>query len=159
MFKRKKQPEVDLTTAAYQRWLRACRPQPLTWFLGLSDVEQDALADLGDEYVQDAILGIGYAVQDPEAASTGVAALAGDLNAEGDLLAKVAAAAAQRIMQGRQGAQGAAGGHRGPVAPAVPLSMSGLKDRRVNAERTRQDAKDSRRSFAGRAPDAVGADA
>ena len=41
--------EVDLTTDAYRRWLRAECP-PLPWFLTLSQVEQEAMAGLGDEH-------------------------------------------------------------------------------------------------------------
>jgi hypothetical protein len=41
----------DLTNAGYQRWLRAQRP-PLVMFLRLSELEQEALAGMGDDYVQ-----------------------------------------------------------------------------------------------------------
>lgn len=39
-----------LTVESYRRWLRAQRPD-MRLFLGLSELEQETLAILGDEYV------------------------------------------------------------------------------------------------------------
>lgn len=47
--------EVDLTLPTYRLWLRAQRPQPITWFLSLSKLEQEALAEEGDAYVASAV--------------------------------------------------------------------------------------------------------
>jgi hypothetical protein len=63
--------EVPLTAEAYSRWLRALRPQPLLWFLGLSELEQETLSALGDDYLvhaQDVILGddIGDPMDNPD---------------------------------------------------------------------------------------------
>ena len=43
-----------LTNDTYARWLRAQRP-PLPMFLGLSEIEQEALAGIGDDYVSECI--------------------------------------------------------------------------------------------------------
>lgn len=93
MFTRRKPP---LTTDAYRRWLRAQRP-PLTEFLRLSDVEQEALAMLGDEYMQDVALALGAVVANPQAARDGVHAARGDATAEESLVRQIAAGFAKAI--------------------------------------------------------------
>lgn len=50
-FWRKRPREVELTEEAYSRWLMAGQPQPIVWFLGLPDLEQSALADVGREHL------------------------------------------------------------------------------------------------------------
>jgi hypothetical protein len=89
---------VDLDRAAYGRWLRAQRP-PLTWFLGLSDLEQTALAELGDEYVTDYMIALATAIQHP----TESAARTGDEQAEADLLRAAAVATLHRRAEGPTG--------------------------------------------------------
>lgn len=46
-FRRKAQP-IQLTNDAYVRWLRAQRP-PFEWFLELGELEQEQLAQHGDD--------------------------------------------------------------------------------------------------------------
>lgn len=83
--------EVALTVAAYERWMRAQRP-PLEWFLALPEVEQKALQDIGNAYLQDICLGVGYALADVKAAEAG----AGDSeDHEMELLDRLAGAAAK----------------------------------------------------------------
>lgn len=93
MFRRKKPP---LTSEAYRRWLRAQRP-PLLDFLRLSDVEQEALAMLGDEYVQDVAVAFGHAAANPQAAGDGIGAARGDAIAEESLVRQMAAGFAKAI--------------------------------------------------------------
>ena len=42
----------SLTNLAYGRWLRASKP-PLEWFLHLGEDEQETLAQIGEEWLQD----------------------------------------------------------------------------------------------------------
>lgn len=48
MFFRRKAPPITLTNDAYVRWLRAQRP-PFEWFLELGELEQEQLAQHGDD--------------------------------------------------------------------------------------------------------------
>lgn len=48
---RKKPKKVDLSNAGYMRYLRAQGKPELGWFLGLSELEQETLARIGDEYL------------------------------------------------------------------------------------------------------------
>lgn len=89
MIFRRRKPAPELTSDGYRRWLRAQRP-PLPWFLDLSELEQETLAQLGDEQLQDFAIAIGYAVRDPDAADQGVAAAAGDADAEASLAVRLA---------------------------------------------------------------------
>jgi hypothetical protein len=64
MWRFKKQPpEVDLTNEAYARYLRANWKESLSWFLSLSEGEQETLAMVGDEYQNDLFfeMGAGFA--------------------------------------------------------------------------------------------------
>ena len=94
MFRRKKAPE--LTNDAYRRWLRAQRP-PLALFLGLSELEQEALAELGDEHAADFAVAVGYAVADPQAADAGVSAAQGDAAGDESLALRLAEGLAQKL--------------------------------------------------------------
>lgn len=105
-------PEVDLTNEAFGRWLRARRP-PMPLFLSMTEGQQEALAKLGDDYEQDRIIAIGYAVQNPAAAEAGTRAVIGDSAAEEDLLQQVAAGTVRRIL-------GQAKAAAKPVAPPPP---------------------------------------
>lgn len=42
----------NATPNSYQRWIEAGRP-PFDWFMRLSELEQDALANIGADYVDD----------------------------------------------------------------------------------------------------------
>ena len=56
-----RKPKPELTNDAYARWLRAQRP-PLSMFLALSELEQEALAGIGDDYVAESAMAIAYAI-------------------------------------------------------------------------------------------------
>lgn len=100
---RRRQPPLVLTADAYRRWLRAQRP-PLADFVRLSDVEQEALALLGDEYVQDAIVAVGYALADPRAADAGLDAQRGTESGEETLVRRLAGEFATSILRRREAA-------------------------------------------------------
>ena len=133
----RRKPLPELTNAAYQRWLRAQRP-PFQWFLERTEIEQEHLAQMGDEHAQDFALAVGYAVRDPEVAEAGVAAAQGDMAGEEALARRLAATFAQRIQQQR------------PAAPP-PTTMSGLGQRKEAAQAAK--AAQGPRLF-GRPPDA-----
>jgi enoyl-CoA hydratase/carnithine racemase len=96
MFKRK-QPQPELTNDAYARWLRAQRP-PLVMFLGLSALEQEQLAALGDQHTLDLCATLGYALQNPEAVDAGSADRFGtDAESEIDLAKQLAARFAEKL--------------------------------------------------------------
>ena len=118
--------EVDLTTEAYRRWLRALQPQPIAWFLSLSELEQEALAGLGDDYVADRTAG----PQD-------------DVDAASELV--------RGLVERMGGAQPPAT----QAYPPSPLSMAGATHRRQAHEGQRQQAKDAGRRLFGREPDPV----
>lgn len=140
------QPLPVVTNDSYRRWLRAQRP-PWGWFLRLAEVEQEQLAIIGDEQLQDLAVAIGYAVADPRAADAGIAASAGDTEAEESLAKQVAAGLIQRILA-----------RPAPRAAAVASpgeSLGGFGDRRQNRLREAVEAKTAGRKFFGRAPDGV----
>lgn len=90
IFRRKPaEPEIELTNAAYARWLRAQRP-PFSWFLRLGELEQEALALLGDEHAQDMAVATAWAIRDPQAASLGAGAQTGDPEAEEAIAQRIA---------------------------------------------------------------------
>ena len=129
----------ELTEAAYLRWLRARRP-PFELSLSLEVEEQEVLANLGDMYERDRCVGIGAAVRDPEGASLGARAAAGDEAAEESLLDRLARVAAQRNAPPQP-------------APSDPLSMGGITARRAQRQHEKLVKKDAGRSFMGRPPD------
>ena len=146
MFFRKKQPAPELTNDAYQRWLRAQRP-PLPLFLGLSQVEQEALACIGDDHAQELIEALTLALANPQALAAGIdvrAAEAGDTGAEESLARALASALAAKVKKAQQ------------APPAAPTSMpreslAGFGDRRTE---THKDNKKRPQLF-GRTPDEV----
>ena len=91
MFTRKDPPKdpPEVTNEIYSQWLRAQRP-PFEFFLGLSSLERDQLALMGEEYVQDVAIALGLAMKHPEDAADGVAALRGDENGEASLALRLA---------------------------------------------------------------------
>ena len=110
-------PGVDLTPEAYSRWLRAYRPD-LRWFLGLPASQQETLADLGDEHRKDTCLAIGWACKDPAAAAAGVAAAAGDKDAEVELVRQLTARVLRDVAAGSQPAG------KSPPGPPGPAPLS-----------------------------------
>lgn len=132
-------PTVDLTGEAYRYWLRAGRPD-FHWFLAQDAIVQESLAQIGDEFLADVAIAIGYAVADPELADAGSAAVT-DTDAEEQLIRRVAAGAAARL----------AGDQSGPP----PITHGGLSSRRRAQAAEDQLGKDSGRRLLGRAPDAV----
>jgi hypothetical protein len=103
----------------------------VAWFLGLTGLEQEALAKIGDEYQQDICVGIGYAVLNPQAADAG-------LDAETNPASETALL--RQMLES-------------------PATMGGITQRQQEAdtetERATQSGKDVRRSFLGREPDEV----
>lgn len=140
--------ELELDEAAFTRWLRALRP-PFTWFLAQPPDTQEALARLGDEWMQGHALDVGYAVQNPAVAEAGLHAV-DDPAAEETLARALALGVAQRI---------AGKGPESPVAAPEPPpapTLAGVGKRRQAAAERRQQAKDRGRRFLGRQPDAAG---
>lgn len=128
----KRQPDPVLTTDIYARWLRAQRP-PFALFLTMSEVEQEAFAQVGDAYTQDAALMIGYAVHNPEEAEDSRDARAGDALAEESLARQLAAGLAQRL-------QASKAQEPEPVAPEPPReTMAGIGARKAEAEQDNID--------------------
>ena len=130
IFQRKKAPE--LTNEAHARWLRAGRP-PYTLFLGLSEIEQEALAQIGDDHDTDRAIALGYAIADPQAAD------------EESLARRLA-----------EGLIGKLAGSKAPPSPDAPTSMpretlAGFGERRAETH-TDNSAKPS---LFGRQPDEV----
>ena len=95
MFQRKR--KVALTNDVYSRWLRAQRP-PMDLFCGLTQIEQEQLAMLGDEYVQDVCVALGYANQHPRAAEAGLDQERGGSDGEAQLAAQLAKNIAAKIL-------------------------------------------------------------
>ena len=142
IFQRKKAPE--LTNEAHARWLRAGRP-PYTLFPGLSEIEQEALAQIGDDHDTDRAIALGYAIADPRAADDGVSAVQGDAGAEESLARRLA-----------EGLIGKLAGSKAPPSPDAPTSMpretlAGFGERRAETH-TDNSAKPS---LFGRQPDEV----
>lgn len=127
MFFRRKQPE--LTTDAYVRWLRAQRP-PMALFLTLSELEQEALAEMGDGHTQELVEALALALANPQALAAGVDvrdAAAGDSGVEESLAKSLAKGLAAKL----SGAQKPASG---PIAPPVDMpreTFAGMGERRV----------------------------
>lgn len=139
-FFRPERPVVDLTEEAFDRWLRAWRPD-LQWFLGLDVDVQETLADRGDRYTEDLLVAAGFAVTDPEGTKLGFDAAEGDEEAEAALVARRALDAVTRLTVGRAGTPGQSPskGPRSPAAPA-PLSMAGIGERRQERRERREEA-------------------
>lgn len=100
MFWKKKEPEPlpDLTNEVYYRWLRACCPQPIEWFIRQDEDTQEACAIMGDERTMDVCCGIGHAVRNPKLAEAG--ANGDDSVAQEEVLRKVAGDLAAKILRG-----------------------------------------------------------
>lgn len=96
LFRRRTPPTVTVTNESYRRWLRAHRP-PWAWFLGLSELEQEQLAMIGDEHSQDVLLALGHAIADPAMAEAGVEASRGNARGEEALVRRIAESFATAI--------------------------------------------------------------
>lgn len=158
---RKPAASVDLTAPSYSRWLRAGRP-PLPWFLSLGEVEQERLAGLSEEWMQDAIIAAAWAIRDPEASMLGAKAAAGDADAEAQLL--------ERVAKARRPSNDVLAAHQRAMAdaplesvaqsrPANPtpevLGMGGISERRRARENGQRIAKAANASFMGQPPTEV----
>lgn len=95
LFSFRKPAPIDLTNAIYQRWLRAQKP-PFEMFASLSELEQEQLAVMGDDYAQDMAIAVAIAVANPQAASDGVGALHGDVDSEASMALQMAQGMAAR---------------------------------------------------------------
>lgn len=150
MFWRTKKDDAPvLTNETYTRWLRAQRP-PWAWFLRISELEQEQLALLGDDYMRDLAVAVGYAVADPKTAEAGAAAVGGDTAGEEVLAKQVANSLLARLLKG---------GLAPTVAPSAPQEYDVLATHAGSGSRRKQaaEAADSvRRSMAslfGQQPD------
>jgi len=143
-FKNRTPAEAELTNVSYQRWLRAHRPQPLSFFLALDEAEQATLAQLGDDYVEDCCIALGYAIHNPDAAAMGLTGEAGE-------------EALEEALAARLGADLVSGAARPPGSPQVkrPLSMGGVTERRAQRSLRDRKARDEGRRFLGRRPDPI----
>ena len=139
MFGRKK--TADISEDEYRRWLRAQRPK-WDWFFRRSEMEQEGMARLGDDYTQDFCVGIGYAVKDPEIADAGRDAAT---NPESESIL------AQRIAADMIAAK-MAGDRPGPIADEAPLTMGGFGARKIRTE-IRERTENGVTTFLGREPD------
>ena len=70
-------------------------------FLGLSEIEQEALAQIGDAHDVDRAIALGYAIADPKLADEGVSAVQGDTTAEESLAMRLAEGLAAKILDKR----------------------------------------------------------
>jgi hypothetical protein len=118
----RRRPIPELTNDAHARWLRAGRP-PYELFLGLSVLEQEQLALIGDEVTADRAIALGYAIRDPRAAELGVAAPT-DAGAEERLATQLAASVLGRLTKPSGNV----------IAPPVEMpreSLAGFGERRT----------------------------
>jgi len=67
-------------------------------FCSLNEIEQEQLAMLGDEYVQDCCVAVGYTVQHPREAEAGLDQQRGGSDGEADLAAQLAKSIAAKIL-------------------------------------------------------------
>ena len=139
-----RKPSPVLTNAAYSRWLRAQRPT-LLWFLGMTELEQEQLALLGDLHARDFAVAVGWAVSNPQLAEAGSAAAGGDVGGEETLARQVAGNLVRRIL-----ARGSGGD--GGRAAASPATMAGFGERSAAASQAAKAALNGGRRFLGRAP-------
>jgi hypothetical protein len=102
---------LDLTTEAYGRWLRSCRP-PLELFLSFADDEQESLAMIGDDYSAGLCLAMAAAIAGP----------ATDPADEVAMVQQLAAAAVERLT-----------GQRAPDRQPAAPTMGGSGKRRAAA--------------------------
>lgn len=146
MFWKRKPKPVELTTEAYQRWLRAQRPPEFKWFLGQPVIVQEAMAEKGDEYATDMILALAYAIQNPQAAEAGIDAAA-NVQSEEQLVAALAQQFASKL--------GTPNVPTGTSDVPPRETLGGFGDRRQAHIAARREAKRNGSTFLGRKPDTV----
>lgn len=129
MLFKKSSKAIDASLDVYTRWLHAMRP-PWPWFASLSVVEQEALAQVGDAYLEDVAVLFGYAIRDPQAADATLDARAGD---ESSLAAQLASSVAERILAGRQSRDTGTVESAPTPEPARKPTMSGTTARKYAA--------------------------
>lgn len=139
-------PETELSEVGFERWLRAGRP-PFDWFARQPEDAQEVLAQIGDHYVADLVVGFAAARVDPVAAAEGLDAPS-DPDAEAALARRVALGLVERI-RARDGPRN--GPRTAPVVPAP--SMGGLGERRGERQEQSEKPREERRSFLGRPAD------
>lgn len=120
---RRKKPVPTVTNESFARWLRAWQP-PWAVFHGLSEIEQEQMARLGDERADDLAVVLSCALSDPQGAADSVAASRGDMAAEESLARRVAADTIARIA--------ASASRPAPVEPPRP-TLAGIGERRAAA--------------------------
>lgn len=148
IFRRRRAPRPELTNDAFRRWLRAWRP-PLEFFLGLSEIEQEQLAMMGDAYSQELLIGVGYAVRDPVVAEAGAQAISGAPAGEETLVRKLVEGFVAGITSGK-----------GRSAPqdrprAAPPTMAGFGSRNGSGSH-QDDHADPGGGLFGKPPDGSG---
>ena len=123
-FRRKALPNI--TQDGYSRWLRAQRP-PFEWFSKLSELEQEALATIGDSHASELVEGLAMALGEHEAVAAGVdvrAAVGGDAGVEETLARQLAAGMAAKLSQGAQETK--------PAGVRMPTeTLAGLGERKT----------------------------
>jgi hypothetical protein len=124
---RKKRIEVQLTNQAFKRWLRAQRPD-LRYFLTLDEDAQEALACLGDAYVQGCV-------------DVGLESASEEMEEQASTLQQLTQMTVNRMESG--------------APPQAPQSMAGITQRKRQATIARQQAKDSQRRFLGKEADPI----
>ena len=121
IFRRRTAPTV--TNDAYRRWLRAARPS-WAWFFGLTELEQEQLALLGDEHTQDLVISLAYAIQDPALADASIGVGQGDPRGVGALAKRMVEGLATRILARQDAPQT-------PRKPSMPTAtLAGLGARK-----------------------------
>jgi len=148
MIRRKTPPTV--TNESYRRWLRAHRPS-WAWFFGLTELEQEQLALIGDEHLQDLIISAGYAIQDPALADASIGAQNGEARGEEVLAKRMVDGLAAQIMA-RQMAETTQSRLAARRAPAEP-TLAGFGARKDAAEQARAQISKKQPRLFGRAPD------
>lgn len=137
-------PEVN--SENYALWLRARRPSD--WFFGLSQLEQEALASVGDGYTDDCCIRMGEIIGQLMDATlqgfvTGQEAVKAQAPDEEKALQRLAAnMIAKKLGEPVQ-----------EPSAAVPVSFGGITERREAKEKERQVANDKGRTFMGQAAD------
>lgn len=106
--KKKEVKEIVATVSndSYRRWLRAHRPD-FNFFFSRSELEQEQLAIIGDEYTEEMVVSLGYALNDPEGADAAISATAGKSAGEEALTMRLMDSVAQTIVANRERARAA----------------------------------------------------
>lgn len=143
-------PEPD--PESYARWLQARQPTlgaDGLWFFRQSVLAQQQMADAGRVFTVDAMIEVAQAVHDPQGFEARMYA-ATDPDAEAVLVKQLAAKAVAELVGGE-----AAEIATPEPAMAGPATMSGITQRRQEAEQETKGVKAGQRLFLGRLPDGV----